>query len=212
MKQTNLEKLYTSIETLTGMGIELPEEVLRQTAELEEQLIRKEVLPAIRDNIEPSLRQIHREMTLVVDYRPEEPISVRISRKRDLSDLSEATLLTPDEVPGIKRRSPQQRTGQRRPNTKLKVTTSEGRLFYDAKHATNTFCDVLEFIGLMRVRQLEIMPSGINLVSTSKDENRQQRKIGDFYIFTNRSTDDKAKMLSDISNRLHLGLKVEVVG
>ncbi len=212
MKQTNLEKLYTSIETLTGMGIDLPDEVLKQTAELEEQLIRKEVLPAIRDNIEPSLRQIHREMTLVVDYRPEEPISVRISRKRDLSDLSEATLLTPDEVPGIKRRSPQQRTGQRRPNTKLKVTTGDGRVLYDTKDATNTFCDVLEYIGLMRVRQLELMPSGINLVSTSKDENRQQRKIGDFYIFTNRSTDDKAKMLRDISNRLHLGLKVEVVG
>lgn len=212
MKQTNLEKLYTSIETLTGMGIDLPDEVLKQTAELEEQLIRKEVLPVIRDNIEPSLRQIHREMTLVVDYRPEEPISVRISRKRDLSDLSEATLLTPDEVPGIKRRSPQQRTGQRRPNTKLKVTTGDGRVLYDAKDATNTFCNVLEYIGLMRVRQLELMPSGINLVSTSKDENRQQRKIGDFYIFTNRSTDDKAKMLRDISNRLHLGLKVEVVG
>ena len=29
MKQTNLEKLYTSIETLTDMGIELPDEVLR---------------------------------------------------------------------------------------------------------------------------------------------------------------------------------------
>lgn len=211
MKQTNLEKLYTSIETLTGMGIDLPEEVLRQTAELEEQLIRKDVLPAIRDNIEPTLRQIHREMTLVVDYRPDEPISVRISRKRDLSDLSEATLLTPDEVPGIKRRSPQQRSGHRRPNTRLKVTTQDGREFYDAKDGTNTFCNVLEHIGLLRVRQLEIMPSGINLVSTSKDENRQQRKIGDFYVFTNRSTEDKAKILRAISNRLHLGLKVEVV-
>ncbi len=212
MEQTNLEKLYASIETLTDMGIELPEDVLRQTAELEEQLIRKEVLPVIRDSIEPSLRQIHREMTLVVDYRPEEPISVRISRKRDLSDLSEATLLTPDEVPGIKRRSPQQRTGQRRPNTKLKVTTNDGHVFYDAKDATNTFCDVLKSIGLMRVRQLELMPSSINLVSTSKDENRQQRKIGDFYVFTNLSTEAKAKMLDKISNRLHLDLNVEVVG
>ncbi len=212
MKQTNLEKLYTSIETLTNMGIELPEEVLKQTAELEEQLIRKDVLPVIRDSIEPSLRQIHREMTLVVDYRPGEPISVRISRKRNLSDLSEATLLTLDEVPGIKRRSSQQRTGHRRPNTKLRVTTREGHVFYDVKDATNTFCDVLEHIGLLRVRQLEIMPSGINLVSTSKDKNRQQRRVGDFYIFTNRSTEDKAKMLRNISHRLQLDLKVEVIG
>lgn len=211
MKQTDLEKLYSSIETFTNMGIDLPEDVLRQTAELEEQLIRKDVLPVLCDNIEPILQQIHREMTLVVDYRPEEPISVRISRKRDLSDLSEATLLTPDEVPDIIRRSPQQRSGSRRPNTKLKVTTQDGQEFFDAKDGTNTFCNVLEHIGLLRVRQLEIMPSGINLVSTSKDENRQQRKIGDFYVFTNLSTVGKAKILRNISDSLSLGLKVEVV-
>ena len=63
----------------------------------------------------------------------------------------------------------------------------------------------------MRVRQLEIMPSGINLVSTSKDENRQQRKVGEFYIFTNRSTKQKAEQLEEISDRLGLNLKIEVV-
>ncbi len=71
-------------------------------AELEDQLIRKDVLPALRDNIEPSLRQLRRELILVVEYHPGDPISVRISRKRNLSDISEATLLTPDVVPGIK--------------------------------------------------------------------------------------------------------------
>ena len=74
-----------------------------------------------------------------------------------------------------------------------------------------TFCDVLLRIGLMRVRQLEIMPSGINLVSTSKDENRPQRKVGEFYIFTNRSTKQKAEQLEEISDRLGLNLKIEVV-
>lgn len=55
------------------------------------------------------------------------------------------------------------------------------------------------------------MPSGINLVSTSKDENRQQRKVGEFYIFTNRSTKQKAEQLEEISDRLGLNLKIEVV-
>lgn len=37
---TKLEKLYSTIKNLDELGIELPEDVLRQTAELEEFLIR----------------------------------------------------------------------------------------------------------------------------------------------------------------------------
>ena len=77
----------------------------------------------------------------------------------------------------------------------------DGKVFFDAKDAMNTFCDVLVHIGLLRVRQLEIMLS----------VNRTQRKIGNFYVFTNRSTSDKAKKLKEISDRLNLGLKIEVI-
>lgn len=205
---SKIQDYYDFIDKFQGNLNESQKAVL---AELEDQLIRKDVLPALRDNIEPSLRQLRRELILVVEYHPDEPISVRISRKRNLSDISEATLLTPDVVPGIKKRSPQQRKGNRKPNTNLRVTTMDGKVFYDAKDATNTFCDVLVHIGLLRVRQLEIFLSGLNLVSTSKDMNRTQRKIGNFYVFTNRSTADKAKKLKEISDRLNLGLKIEVI-
>jgi len=87
----------------------------------------------------------------------------------------------------------------------------DGTVLFNEKDSTDTFCEVLERIGLLRVRQLEIMPSGINLVSTSKDENRQQRKVGEFYIFTNRSTKQKSEQLKEISDRLGLNLKIEVV-
>ena len=211
MAEANLETLYQFIESSKKLGIELPEYILQQTAELEEKLIREDVLPVLRDNIDPVLRLIKRELILVVEYHPEEPISVRISRKRNLSDLSEAAILTPDPVPDIKRRAAQNRSGERKPNTRLRVTMADGTVIYNEKDATDTFCEVLERIGLWRVRQLEIMPSGNNLVSTSKDENRQQRKVGDFYIFTNRSTKDKAKQLKEISNRLGLNMKIEIV-
>ncbi len=194
------------------MGIELPEDILQQTSEMEEKLIREDVLPVLRDSIDPVLRQIKRELILVVEYHPEEPISVRISRKRNLSDLSEATILTPDPVPEIKRRAAQTRVGKRKPNTYLRVTMADGKVYCNEKDATDTFCDVLQTVGLMRVRQLEIMPSGINLVSTSKDKNRQQRKVGGFYIFTNRCTRQKADQLEEISKRLGLKMKIEVIG
>ena len=210
--EANLETLYNFIESSKKLGIDLPENILQQTAEVEEKLIREDVLPVLRDNIDPVLRQIKRELILVVEYRPEQPISVRISRKRNLSDLSEATLLTPDPVPDIIRRATQQRVGKRQPNRSLRVTMDDGSVFCDIKDATNTFCDVLQRIGLMRVRLLGIMPSGINLISTSKDENRQQRKVGNFYIFTNRSTRQKADQLQEISDRLNLHMKIEVIG
>lgn len=211
MAESNLETLYQFIESSKKLGIELPDNILKQTAELEEKLIREDVLPVLRDNIDPVLQQIKRELILVVEYHPGENISVRLSRKRNLSDLSEATLLTPDPVPDIKRRASQQRVGKRKPNTHLRVTMSDGKVFCNEKDATDTFCDVLQEIGLLRVRQLEIMPSGINLISTSKDENRQQRKVGEFYIFTNRSTRQKADQLQEISDRLHLNMKIEVL-
>ncbi len=212
MAESNLETLYQFIESSKKLGIELPENILQQTSEMEEKLIREDVLPVLRDNIDPVLRQIKRELILVVEYHPEEPISVRISRKRNLSDLSEATILTPDPVPEIKRRAAQTRIGKRKPNTYLRVTMADGKVYCNEKDATDTFCDVLQAVGLMRVRQLEIMPSGINLVSTSKDENRQQRKVGGFYIFTNRSTRQKADQLEEISKRLGVKMKIEVVG
>ncbi len=211
MAESNLETLYQFIESSKKLGIELPDNILKQTAEMEEKLIRKDVLPVLRDSIDPVLQQIKRELILLVEYRPGENLSVRLSRKRNLSDLSEATLLTPDPVPDIKRRASQQRVGKRKPNTHLRITMSDGTVFCNEKDATDTFCDVLQEIGLLRVRQLEIMPSGINLISTSKDKNRQQRKVGEFYIFTNRSTSQKADQLQEISDRLHLNMKIEVL-
>ena len=98
MKEINLEDLYLSIEMLKMVGIDMPEGVLKQVEKLENQLISKEVVPIIHNNIEPPLRQIGREITLVLDYHPDKPISIRIARKSDLSDLS-----TLDETTNKKR-------------------------------------------------------------------------------------------------------------
>ena len=38
---TKLEKLYSTIKNLEELGIELPADVLKQTAELEESIIKK---------------------------------------------------------------------------------------------------------------------------------------------------------------------------
>ncbi len=139
------------------------------------------MLPVLRDSIEPVLRKIRRELTLVVNYRPGEPITLRISREPNLADLDNAAILIPDDIPDFHKRNKQRRAGKRKPNKGLKVTLADGTVF-----------------------------EGINIVSTSKDPNRQQRQMGNFYVFTNTSTQQKAKTLKDIAERLNVSMKIEV--
>jgi len=77
---TKLEKLYSTIQNLKELGLELGEDLLKQTNELEHEIIRKEILPVISENIEPIISQIQRELVLVVDYVPNEPLSIRFTQ------------------------------------------------------------------------------------------------------------------------------------
>jgi len=69
---TKLEKLYSTIQNLKELGLELGEDLLKQTDELEQEIIKKEILPVISEKIEPIIGQIQRELVLVVDYVPNE--------------------------------------------------------------------------------------------------------------------------------------------
>ena len=64
---TKLQKLYSTIQNLKELGLELGEDLLKQTAELEHNIIKKEILPVISEKIEPVICQIQRELVLVVD-------------------------------------------------------------------------------------------------------------------------------------------------
>ncbi len=93
---SKLQKLYSIIEKSRELGLELGEDVLRQTAELEEKIIKKEILPVLSAQIEPTLQQIKRNLVLVVDYAPGEPLKVKLSRRAKLEDIADLVDLTPD--------------------------------------------------------------------------------------------------------------------
>ena len=78
---TKLEKLYSIIENSRDVGVKLPKGVLQQVEELEEGIIKEEILPALGGDIAPRLEPIKRDLVLVVEYHPGEPISVALSRK-----------------------------------------------------------------------------------------------------------------------------------
>lgn len=68
----------------------MSDDVISQINEAEENIIREEILPIIGQDIEPTLSQIQRELVLVVEYRPGEPISVALSRKTKISQIVDA--------------------------------------------------------------------------------------------------------------------------
>ena len=96
---SKLEELYQSIETLKKLGVPINDEQLKSLDSFEEDLIKNEVLPALSQDIAPRLNPIKRDLVLVVEYHPGQPISVALSRKVKIRDFVGAKALTPVSAP-----------------------------------------------------------------------------------------------------------------
>ncbi|MBQ2209407.1 MAG: hypothetical protein II404_05530 [Prevotella sp.] len=211
---TKLEKLYSIIENSREVGVKLSKDVLQQVSELEENIIKKEILPIVTQNIEPALKQVQRELVLVVDYHPGEPISVSLSRKANIAELIDAKLLEQDPQvehrDGTKRRKPIERINEK---SVLRVTFPDGTVIEDKK-AKITFTKTIQKIGLMRVRNLGIAFCGVPVVSNTLDKKYGKTQVpveGGLYVMTHSSTHDKKKMLDKIAIKLGIKLIVEEI-
>lgn len=211
---TKLEKLYASIKGLQELGLPLNDETLKAADDLEEQLIKTEILPAMSKDIEPRLSQIQRELVLVVEYKPGTPISVALSRKTNIAELLDAKILEQDpqaeHKEGKKHEKPIERINGK---TILRVTFPDGTVIADKK-AKITFAETIKRIGLMKVRNLGISFCHVPIVSNTLDKKYGQAQIpvGDgLYVMTHSSTHDKKKQLDKIAKELGVGLKVEEI-
>lgn len=92
---SKLEQLYSSIENLENLGLELKETLQAEILKCEENIIKKEILPAISQDLTSKLSVIRRNLVLVVEYTPGEPVKVALSRKTRISDIADAKTLTP---------------------------------------------------------------------------------------------------------------------
>ena len=91
---SKLEELYKTMNSLKKFNLPLDNNLLQAVDELEEEIIKTEVLPSITEEIEPRLRQIKRKLVLVVDYDPDTSLSVKLSRKVNISQLIEGKSLS----------------------------------------------------------------------------------------------------------------------
>lgn len=211
---TKLETLYASIKGLQDLGLPLNKETLKAADELEEQLIKTEILPAMSKDIEPMLSQIQRELVLVVEYKPGTPISVALSRKTNISQLIEAKKLEADpQVEHKAHGSHKTKVTKRTPATGLCVYLPDGD-FIQESSAAATYIAAIVKADLLRVRALDLKLCGINIVSTTIDSkygSAQHEAAPGLYVLTHSNTQDKKKILDKISKALNLGWRVEIV-
>lgn len=211
---TKLENLYTGIKKLEEAGLELTEDQLKLVDELEEQLIRTEVLPALSKDIEPRLTQIQRELVLVVEFRPGEPISVALSRKRNITQMLNAKRLDIDPSVDHKEYGPRTHSfATKGPRTGLVVYRRDGSIIQE-RNAAATFVKAIKEAGPLRVRGLNLKLCKINLVSTTKDKMygmAQHEVQPGLFVMTHCDNHHKQKRLQQISEALNLGWRVEII-
>ncbi|SUP54982.1 Uncharacterised protein [Weeksella virosa] len=206
-----LETLYTAIENFKKLGVKIDEGTIESTLNVEENIIRTEMIPAMGDAIIPIISQIQRELVLVIEYSPDKPIELKLTRKRSFK-------LTEEEESIITKRKEFKKEVKYtlKPHTKssktnLLVTLSTGEKIKN-RLAMDTFCEVIQKIGLEKVEKLNIRSCGSNLVSKIKNPiYRQKRLKSGYYIITQTSTQQKKKHLQLISKKLNLGLIVEII-
>ena len=211
---SRLEDLYKAREILRREKLELSDKQEKQLNELEEEIIKKEILPALSKDIAPRLEPIRSDLVLVVEYHHGKPIDVALSRKVKISEIVGTKLMQPD--PPVEHREGGEHkkpVENKADNTVLRVTFPDGTVIADSK-AKVTFVKTIERIGLMRVRTLGLSFCHVPLVSNTLDKKyaKQQTPVGSgLYVMTHSSTKDKKKQLDKMSDQLHLGLKVEII-
>lgn len=212
---TQLEKLYQSIQNLKELGVQLPDQLIDETNRVEEEIIKNDIIPALADTISPVINQIQREIILVVEYVPDEPLSVKLTRKRSLtipSELDKPSTQVDKNQKAISERktftiSPHNKSSK----TTLRVKFPDGKII-SHRFAYDTLVDTIKNVGYEKVKGLNIICSGVPLVSDTKDDYYTQHELTKgVLIMTHSSTKSKKDQLDEISKRLGLGLKVEIV-
>lgn len=208
-----LKELYTTLKSLRDMKLPVDDKLLKAADELEEKIIKQEVLPALKEKIEPLLEPIQRELVLVVEHTPGEPLKVALSRKAKISDFSDAKPIALDPVVEHKEGKKGVAKKHLSPKTGLCVILPNGDFIQETK-ACDTLVEAIKAAGVMQVRALGYKYCHVPLVSNTIDAkygSAQKAVGGGWYVQTHSNTKDKKKMLDKISKALNLGWKVEII-
>lgn len=210
---SRLSDLYKAMETLRKEGLPVDENLERKANELEEEIIKKEILPVLSKTIEPALQPVQRELVLVVDYVPGKPLSVHLSRKRNFTAEIDAKEILPDPEVEHKEIGKTGPKVVKQPVTRLKIIFADGAVIQE-RNAAETFVAFVRKVGVERVRSLGLKQCKIPLVSNTIDKKYgdKQKPLGNgWYLMTNTSTQSKLKDIEAIAKAFDIKVKVDII-
>lgn len=218
---SRLDDLYKAMDTLRKEGLPVDDLLEQKASELEEEIIKKEILPVLTKTIEPALKPVQRELVLVVDYVPGQPLSVHLSRKRNFTaELGDAKEIVLDpEVSHTNHEQPHSDDKiQRGPTRDLIVTFPDGTEIAE-KTAVETLVKVVKMIGVAEVRKVvedyNLKFCKVPVISNRRDAKygKSQKELGGGWLLITHSNNIMKKhFLDKVSEVLHLGLKVSLNG
>ena len=204
-----LSELYITMENLRKLNLPIDERLKQEAAKLEEDLIRQEILPTLTDKIEPALAEVKRELVLVVDYVPGEPLKVSLSRKRNIADvLTDAVEISPKR-PHVVTATNITRSAY----IDFKVMFADG--FTCEGNGKDTFIQALRHMSLPRVstftgRTFVGYPLVGKRQRVTEDGYKWQEQVDGWWIYVNMGNDKKVDMIRQVAAFLGIDVTVEV--
>ena len=214
---SKLSDLYKAQKTLEANGFEFSREQEERLRALEEDIIKRDILPLLTEKIEPALMPVERELVLVVDYEPNKPLSVRISRKRSfVQAIPDAKVIELDPIVEHSKRIQNNAAIRRGSATKFSVRFPDGTIIAEQK-ASDTLVEVVRKIGVAKVRSIvekeNLVFCHVTVISNRRDAkygSTQKDLGGGWLLITHSNNLMKKSFLDKISKELHLGLEVKV--
>lgn len=213
-KSSKLQKLYQIMRNSEELGLPMNQETIAQINEMEEKLIKDEVLPLIHDNIEPTLREVERPLVLVVEYDPNGSLRVNLSRKVNIAaTISDAKEITPDPVVEHSEKKKGGKKVVTKPRTRLRITMPDGSVI-EEKTAWESLHKFVLAVGVDKVRSVGLIANKIPLVSNTVDKKYKtaQKPLGNgWLLMTCSDTITKRKQILAIASYLNFQVLVEII-
>lgn len=194
-----LQKAYEALEILKSLGLPVSSDQMRGIAKMEREYLSEEVIPLLEGELLPLVEKMRTKFQLEVTYSAEDGLDVNLV----------------DRVPKQETLFQNETESRRQKKYNIRVTFPDKHVSYN-KMVWETLMEVVRYAGPEKVRELEIIVMGGNLVSSELLENERYRvgqkevKPG-LYVNTYSSTDTKYEQIKKINRSLNLGLIVEKV-
>ena len=208
----HLRKLYLTMSNLKELGLKINDDIVNEINRLEEKVVKEELLPSITSKITETLSPIEREITLVVNYTPNEPIKFGICREH-LTDTTINVKFLELECKEDEVQNKERALHTKSAKGNLRITLPNGRIISHST-AVESLIEFILYVGIEKVEKVGLVRCKVPLISQNTDRkySDRQKLIGNRrYLMTCTSTLAKKEDIEEIARYYNLNIKVEII-